>query len=54
MNRSHWVSESNAKPDEGGSAEVNKRHPNVFGGMCAPQLVIIIRNRKVNMKPFIS
>ena len=31
----------------GGSAEVKKRHPNVFCGMRAPQLVI--RNKKVNI-----
>ena len=36
----------------GGSAEVNKRYLNVFGGMRAPQLVI--RNKKVKSKPFIS
>ena len=36
----------------GGSADINKRHPNVFCGMRTPQLVI--RNKKVNIKPFIS
>ena len=38
--------------NKGRSAEVNKRHPNVFWGMRAPQLVS--RNKKVNIKPFIS
>ena len=36
----------------GGSGEVTKRHQNVFCGMRAPQLVI--RRKKVNIKPFIS